>query len=263
MNGWKKNYIRRFSNRIKRSKPYKSTRKIIRDHGADIFSVLAGIGVIATGVSAYNAGKNAEHESDFKYAESKLGKRYLLRPILFGTGTIGCIGAARYFGLKKEESLLAACAVLASYSGRKKDAEVSELVNEPRSITTSDIEDTGTGDVFFIEDFTGRKFKASWECYEHAKQQLQYRFSVAGFVTLNDFYELLGLQETAAGEVLGWTIDQMIMDPFYVGKDDAIYYDDALTHIGIEEDDGPDDSKIIYYCILPVGSLAGIGPCNY
>ena len=247
----------------------KRFRRFMVDHGADIFSVLAGIGVIATGITAYDAGQNAKNQATESESGENDRKSLLIRPVLCASGTIACIGAARYFGLKKEESLLAASAVLASYISRSNTEGGTEC--NTSNVSTSDdkqvlrrtertVEDTGTGDIIFIEDFTGRRFKASWEAYEHAKQQLQYKFSIAGFVCLNDFYELLGLSETAAGEVLGWTVDQMIMDPYYVGGD--MYYEDALTQLCIEEDDGPDDSKIIYYCVLPIGSLAGIGPCN-
>lgn len=249
--------------RILNSRAVRGTKRVLRDHGADIFSVLAGIGVIATGVTAYHAGQNAQNQETESDNRETDGQNVLVKPVLCATGTIACIGAARYFGLKKEESLLAACSALAVYARRKEQTSNRESKEEPderASCIRTVIEDTGTGDVIFIEDFTGRRFKASWECYEYAKRKLQENFSVAQCVTLNDFYGLLNLSETSAGEVLGWTIDQMIMDPFYDGKN--MLYEDALTQICIEEDTDEDGNVIIYYCVLPIGSLAGIGPCN-
>lgn len=252
--------------RVLNSRAVRGTKRVLRDHGADIFSILAGIGVIATGVTAYNAGRNAEigESSD---SEGMRKVHDLLVPISLGTATIGCIYGARHYGKLKEESLLAACSALASYCAKQRGSgqnDVASAKSDSRWDSSSiklDIEDTGTGDVIFIEDFTGRRFKASWECYEYAKRKLQENFSVAQCVTLNDFYGLLNLSETSAGEVLGWTIDQMIMDPFYDGKN--VLYEDALTQICIEEDTDEDGNVIIYYCVLPIGSLAGIGPCNY
>lgn len=251
--------------RVLNSRAVRGTKKVLKDHGADIFSVFAGIGVIATGVTAYNAGRAEESQSDFiaDESEQQSSKNNLLKPLFFATGTIACIGAARYFGLKKEESLLAACSALALYA-RRKDQISNRVCEEDASIqvdTGTDIEDTGTGDVIFIEDFTGRRFKASWDVYEYAKRKLQENFSIAQCVTLNDFYALLNISETSAGEALGWTIDQMILDPFYDGK--SMLYEDALTRICIKEDTDEDGNVIIYYCVLPIGSLAGIGPCNY
>lgn len=260
------NYIRRALN----SGAVRGAKKVLRDHGADIFSVLAGIGVIATGVSAYELGKaRAEILDDSE--RSSLSKKSTIAAtttIAFGAGTIGCIYGARHYGKLKEESLLAACTVLASYSARKRGSEQTDVASgksdnrrNSGSNGLTDIEDTGTGDVIFIEEFTGRKFKASWDCYEYAKRKLQEDFSIAQCITLNDFYALLGLSETSAGEVLGWTVDQMIMDPYYAGPD--MYYEDALTQLCIEEDTDADGNVIIYYCVLPIGSLAGVGPCNY
>ena len=200
--------------RILNSRTVRGTKKVLKNHGADIFSVLAGIGVIATGVTAYHAGQNAQNQETESDSGETDGQNVLVKPVLCATGTIACIGAARYFGLKKEESLLAACSALALYTKRKEsssDREVEPGSNNIGRFETRDVEDTGTGDIIFIEDFTGRRFKASWECYEYAKRKLQENFSIAQCVTLNDFYGLLNLSETSAGEVLGWTIDQMIM----------------------------------------------------
>lgn len=248
--------------RVLNSRAVRGTKKVLRDHGADIFSVLAGIGVIATGVTAFNAGRN-EQSGESDDGEGMRKVHDLLVPVSLGTATIGCIYGARHYGKLKEESLLAACSALAVYAKRKDQTSNKESEEDAsiRADSSIDIEDTGTGDVTFIEDFTGRRFKASWDCYEYAKRKLQENFSVAQCVTLNDFYGLLNLSETSAGEVLGWTIDQMIMDPFYDGKN--MLYEDALTQICIEEDTDEDGNVIIYYCVLPIGSLAGIGPCNY
>ena len=241
------------------------TNQLLRDHGADIFSVLAGIGVIATGVSAYNAGRNAE-SGNSDNGKGMWKAHNLFVPVSFGSGTIGCIYAARKFGKLKEESLLAACSVLALYAKRKEqisgaESEIREPVGGLRHFDASNIESTDTGDILFIEDFTGRKFRTTWAAYEDAKRKLQEQFSISQSVVLNDFYELLGLEKTNAGEILGWTIDQMILDRFYDGE--TIPYEDALTQLCIEEDTDDDGNVVIYYCILPIGGLAGVGPCNY
>lgn len=240
----------------------------IKNHGATILSICAGFGVVATGVSAYHAGQNAkDKECSEDDTVSEQSWKDVVVPVSFGAATIGCIAGSRYLGRRTEKELLAASAVLASYCAKQRGSgqnDVASGKSDSRgdsSSVKSDIEDTGTGDVIFIEDFTGRRFKASWECYEYAKRKLQENFTVAQCVTLNEFYGLLNLSETSAGEVLGWTIDQMIMDPFYDGEN--MLYEDALTQICIEEDTDEDGNVIIYYCVLPIGSLAGIGPCNY
>lgn len=242
---------------------FKGTKKILRDHGADIFSVLSGIGVIATGVTAFNAGRNTisqKNESD-----QQSSRRYLLKPVLFGAGTIGCIYGARHYGKLKEESLLAACSTLALYARRKEQIVNSEAAEDIHALsidTGTSIEDTGTGEIIFIETFTDRRFKASIEVVEYALSKLQETFSICGYVSLNDFYSLLGIEETASGEILGWTADQMVLDPDYK-PGNFFEYREALTELAIHLSKVDDNTYELHYNILPVGSLAGIGPCNY
>ena len=188
-----------------------TSARFIKRHGADIFAVLAGIGVVATGVSAYSAGKEMAGLQELRESEDpdiredgddedrRSNAKVLARPVLFGVGTIGAIAASRYFGYKREESLLAASSVLALYArGQNRSDEV-------RHSGPSDIEDTGTGDIIFTETFTGRRFKASMELYEHAMTVLQDHFSICGIAQLNELYELMTVEETCAGEILAWT----------------------------------------------------------
>lgn len=249
----------------------KGTKRFLTNHGEDIFSVLAGIGVIATGISSYELGKTRAEILDDSERRS-ISKRSTIaaaKAIGFGAGTIGCIYGARHYGKLREKSLLAACSVLASYCVRQRGIREDDVASGQSDIgwdsssikMTSAIESTDTDDIIFIEDFTGRKFRTTWAAYEDAKRKLQEQFSISQCVVLNDFYELLGLEKTNAGEILGWTIDQMILGQLYDGE--TIPYEDALTQLCIEEDTDDDGNVVIYYCILPIGGLAGVGPCNY
>lgn len=263
--------------RVFNSRAVKGTKRFFTNHGADIFAILAGIGVFATGVSAFSAGKKIGSQKELRGTEdasSETGQedngeresdaKLLVPPVVFGTITVGSIAASRVLGRKREESLLAAGAALTAYYSRKCKLEEKgmgrgEGCRLPRN--ASNIESTGTEDILFIEDFTGRKFRTTWAEYEDAKRKLQEQFSISQCVVLNDFYELLGLEKTNAGEILGWTIDQMILGRLYDGE--TIPYEDALTQLCIEEDTDDDGNVVIYYCILPIGGLAGVGPCNY
>lgn len=256
--------------KIRRHRTHRSTKRIIRGHEADILAITAGIGVITTGVLAYNAGKKSAmlDISELSTKERIYAYLRILAPTMVASAaTIGAIGTSRYFGRKREKDLLEVCALLSSYINRgesieKKDARRGERSRVQRDIDLSDVEDTGTGDIIFIETFTGRKIKASMEVYEYATRKLQENFSICGIAPLNELYALMSAEETAAGEVLAWTIDQMVLDPYYEPGDDFAY-DDALTKLAIQLHKVSDKIYEIHYNILPIGSLAGIGPCNY
>lgn len=264
--------------RVLNSRAVKGTKRFLTNHGADIFSVLAGIGVIATGISAYQAGNNTEHRTD-NTSETKCEKMGNLRvPLLCGTGTIASIYAARKFGKLKEESLLAACSVLALYARRKdsiSDTEIEtdgQLDGNSRNDTdhvidgkvspiNETIEDTGYGDIIFTEDLTGRRFKSSLESVYSAIDLLQNEFERHNFVPLNSFYTYLGIQPTAAGDILGWSVNQSILDP-YLDEVDYADMKDALTDLGIFVKDYPVIGWVIHYPVMPLAGIPGVGPCN-
>ena len=250
---------------------HRTSKRAIRGHEADLFSIAAGVGVVTTGVLAYNAGKTIAMQdfSDYSTKERIYEILRVLAPTMaVSAATIGCIGTSRLIGRKREKGLLETCAILSAYISRKdeldeKDSRGGKRSRVQRSSVNDDVEDTGTGDIIFTETFTGRKIKASMQLYEQAIQILQEHFSICGVVQLNEFYELMEVEETAAGEVLAWTSDQMVLDPDYIPGEDYFCYDEALTDLAIQlHKVGPKEYEI-HYNILPIGSLAGIGPCNY
>lgn len=249
--------------RVLKSRTFQGTKRFLTNHGADIFSVLAGIGVIATGISAYQAGNNTEHRTD-NTSETKCEKMGNLRvPLLCGTGTIASIYAARKFGKLKEESLLAACSALALYAGRKEQIGNSETeMYDSRDLNATNIETTGYGDIIFTEDLTGRRFKSSLESVYSAIDLLQDEFKRHNFVPLNSFYAYLGIQPTSAGDILGWSVNQSILDP-YLDEVDYADMKDALTDLGIFVKDYPVIGWVIHYPVMPIGGLPGVGPCNF
>ena len=249
----------------------RSAKRAIRGHEADLLSIIAGVGVVSTGVLAYNAGKTITMQdfSDLSTEERIVSCLRILAPTMaVSAATIGCISASRLIGRKREKGLLETCALLsACISGNErleeKDTRGGNRSGLRRSSVNNDIEDTGTGDIIFTETFTGRKIKASMELYNHAMTVLQDHFSICGVVQLNELYELMTVEETCAGEILAWTSDQMVLDPDYIPGEESFCYDEALTKLAIQlHKVGPKEYEI-HYNILPVGSLAGIGPCNY
>lgn len=244
-----------------------AANRMLKTYGADIFAIAAGIGVFATSVCSYYGGKASVLQNDEEPGSAEWFKTQckILAPTMFATGiTIACIGGSRHYGRLREKRLSEACAVLGAYIASRSDSRGKETNGNRRRNGEHDqvVEDTGTGDIIFVETFTGRRFKASLEVYEYAIRKLQDNFSICGFATLNDFYALLGIDETMSGEVLAWTSDQMVLDPYYEPGDDFIY-DEALTELAIQLRKIGENEYEIHYNVLPIGSLAGIGPCNY
>lgn len=255
-----------------------SAERFIKRYGADICAVLAGGFTVAAGVSAFTAGKKIGSKEALRRAEDthtetglqdnstgESNAKLLVQPVVFGTIAVGSIALSRILGRKREESLLAAGAAMAAYYSRRGhsiDNETSRELRRSTDTDASDIEDTGRGDMIFVEDFTGRRFKSDMENVLYAIRQLQEDFSIANCATLNDFYELLGIHSTAAGDVLGWSVNQTILDP-YLNEEDYDDMTNALCDLCITIKYWEGVGHVIHYPVMPIGGLAGCGPANY
>ena len=62
-------------------------------------------------------------------------------------------------------------------------------------------------DTLFYEEFTGRYFYSTDLAVKSAEYELNRLFACKGYASLNDFYSLLGLPNTAMGYDTGWNID--------------------------------------------------------
>ena len=253
-----------------------SAERFIKRYGADICAVLAGGFTVAAGVSAFTAGKKigskeALRRTEDAHTEAGLednstgesNAKLLVQPVVFGTIAVGSIALSRVLGRKREESLLAAGAAMAAYYSRRcKLEEKNTRDREGCRVPRTDIEDTGRGEMIFIEDFTGRRFKSNMEDVLYAIEQLQELFSIGNCVTLNEFYGLLGIHTTMAGDVLGWSVNQTILDP-YLDEEDYEDMSNALLDLNITIKYWEGVGHVIHYPVMPVGGLAGVGPCNY
>lgn len=63
------------------------------------------------------------------------------------------------------------------------------------------------GDVLCLETYTGRTFISTAEKIHRAENDANRQCLHDGFITANDFFSLLGLPYTDAGEVVGWNND--------------------------------------------------------
>lgn len=210
-------------------------KKIVDKHGAVVLSIVATAGVIATGVAAAKASpvameKLRELEEENEHVDS-LEKVKAVAPIYgptiaFGAGTIGCIAGITLLDRKHQATVMGAYALLSkSYNQyRDKVKEVlgidsykkvnEEIVKEKikdkklEKVPTQQIEEMGGNDIcVFYEPAYNRMFERSFIEVLDAEYQLNRSLTLNGFVSLADFYDLLGLERTQESEALGWNQD--------------------------------------------------------
>ncbi|MEY8515366.1 DUF6353 family protein [Lachnospiraceae bacterium 29-84] len=192
-----------------------------------ILTYLSAVGVAVTAAMAVKASPKAIHLID-EMADKKersltrLEIAYAVLPayvpaIAVGLSTVACMFGANILNKRQQASLASAYAVLCNYhkeyrrklvelSGEETDIEIRNAIvrgqcnYHPVGIDVPDEKS------IFYEEISGE----SITCYEKeimdAEYHLNRNFVLRGYVSLNEFYGLLGLPKTDYGESVGWSM---------------------------------------------------------
>ena len=106
--------------------------------------------------------------------------------------------------------------------GEKKEQVVKEKIAENRlkedPISKKEVILTGKGSTLCYESLSGRYFESDMESIKHAVNVLNAQMLDDMYVSLNDFYDLIGLSYTDMGEKLGWSIDDGLVETSFSAK---------------------------------------------
>ena len=100
--------------------------------------------------------------------------------------------------------------------GEKKERAIKDKVAEDRiaknPVSKSDVIITQKGETLCLDYHSGRYFKSDIDCIKRAVNELNRRMVLDMYVSLNDFYDELGLEHTHMGDDLGWTFDDGLVE---------------------------------------------------
>ncbi|NCE64142.1 hypothetical protein D1159_05955 [Pseudoflavonifractor sp. 524-17] len=211
-----------------------------------ILTCVGAIGVVATAVLAVKATPKAlemaradsrkNHDGD-PYAATKLEmvkscwKCYVPAAIT-GTVTVVCIFSANTLNRKQQASLASAYALVShQYNDYKRKVKelygakahkkivesfVAEKVDKDHIISAQGImgnsslafEDAVEEERLFYDSFSGRYFTSTISKVLQAEYHLNRNFVLnGGEIPLNHFYDLLGIDDIAEGDAIGWAIN--------------------------------------------------------
>ena len=145
-----------------------------------------------------------------------------------GLLTIGCIISANRVNLKRNAALLSLYglseAALKEYQkkvietiGDKKERIVRDEIHKDR-ITQNPVNDkevilTGSGDSLCYDALSGRYFKSDIEKIRQGLNKVSRDLMSEHFITLNQVYDELNMKSTKMGEIIGWHIDDGLIEP--------------------------------------------------
>lgn len=203
-----------------------------------ILSVLTAGSVLATAVLSSKAALKAERllaEAAEKKGE-KLSKTETIRtaaPVYIPTVTVGVAAIALVFGAntlnKRQQIALAGAYTLArdrfvKYRDKVKDIYGEEVhrrivdelaveqcretsIEAPGLASNSCLDFHGDEELYIFHDsFSDRNFESTFSRVLQAEYHLNRNFTLGGSVSLNDYFDFLGLARTDYGDVVGWSM---------------------------------------------------------
>lgn len=206
-----------------------------------ILTGLSIAGVVTTAIAAYKASPKA-HEIMEKYREDmklvdkndKEAKREVIKEtvkdmtlvmapsVIMGATTTACIIGGHKVNAKKIAVLSAAYNLadgrLKDYqekifetAGEQKLQKVREAIAKDHLEKAPENTDIvpAEGYVLCMDSYTRRYFQSSAQMIGKAINELSYDCMGDMYVTLNDFYDKIGLERTPIGESFGWNVDDL------------------------------------------------------
>ena len=217
-----------FANTPTKERTYMNVQRFVKRNASTILSVLGVAGVIATTVTAVKATpkamefvKKAEKEKGEKLSKwekvNAAGVAYI-PTALVGTATVACILGANLVSRRQQATLMSAYALLdRSYKDYKNKANELYGDGAGKQILEGIAKDKYTGykssgddgKELFYDFYSGRYFESTKEHVMWAQYEVNRSLFVNYAVGLNEYYDLLGLEEKPEYEMLGWSCGQM------------------------------------------------------
>ena len=214
------------------TKAVKSIKGVLERHAPEILTGIGVTGMVTTTILAVKATPKAcllindrkdELEVE-KLSATELVKTtwkcYIPAAVTCGA-SIACLVGASSVNFKRNTVLATAYklseAALSEYKdavietiGEKKEQSVRDKVSEERlkknPVSKSEIIVTGNGTTLCYDPVGNSYFKSNIQQIESAKNKLNARMLSENYVSLNDFYDELGIGPTKLGDDLGWDI---------------------------------------------------------
>lgn len=215
-----------------------STRQFVSKRSPEILTGIGIAGMISTAVLAVKATPKAMELIEEKKREEWLDKLspveivkvawkpYIPAIVTCVTSTACLIGASSV-SAKRNAALATAYKLsetaLTEYRekvietiGEKKELTIRDKVAEERvkknPVSKNEVIITGNGKTLCFDPISGRYFMCSIETIKRAENTLnkQMLHDISGYVSLNEFYDEIGLDHTSVGDDLGWNTDQII-----------------------------------------------------
>lgn len=215
----------------------KQTLRKLKKASPAILAVASGIGVVATAVLSAKSTAKAipiineydNEERDHKKTVSTVkdvAKCYIPTAIV-SAATISSIAGAHIINKHQKKELMGAYMALGTAFANYKSQVKKEYGAEAEEQIQKNAEEIGEAEknnsdlITFTDCFKGETFEATLADVIAAEYDMNLKLQQEGYITVNDFYAVLGQEPMNGGDEVGWswyTLDEdfgFIWLPFY------------------------------------------------
>lgn len=100
--------------------------------------------------------------------------------------------------------------------GEKKEQGVRDAIAKDRidghPLKSNEVIITGKGETLCYDSISGRYFKSDIDKIKKAVNELNREMLSEMYISLNDFYYAIGLNNSSIGDLLGWNIDEGLLE---------------------------------------------------
>lgn len=225
-------------NKAKLSKTLKNVQTRLSKHSPEILTGLGIAGMLSTTVLAVRATPKALKMVDEKKKELdtdsltpletvKAAWKPYIPAVVTGTVATACLIGANSVNAKRNAALATAYTLsetaLSEYKakvietvGEKKEKVIREKVNQERidknPASKNSVIVVGDNGTLCYDHHSGRYFMSDIEKIRKAENTINKELISNMYVSLNDFYDEIGLERTRGGDDLGWNIDNGLVE---------------------------------------------------
>lgn len=233
------------------SKIITNVRACLTKHSPEILTGIGIAGMIGTTILAVKATPKAmkliEEAEEDKFLENnpeavvverepltvvetvKAAWKPYIPAIVTGTAAVGCLVGGNSIHARRNAALATAyqlsTTALKEYKakvvetiGERKERVIHDKLAEDKVKETSfkqnEVIFTGKGETLCLDMQSGRVFKCDRNKIETARNELNHRMNIGMemYISLNEFYDEIGLPRIPMGDQLGWRVDRGMID---------------------------------------------------
>ena len=208
------------------------TEGFLKKNAATILTCVGATGVVVTAVATAKAtpkalmllenAKEEKGEDLTKFEKVKIAGPAYIPAAMAGAATISCIFGANYLNKREQAGLVAAYTALDN-SYKEYKEKIEELYGEEaekevrHEIAKDKYEENKPGNkldakqsnsdvLLFFDEWSNRYFWRTMEEVREAEYHFNRNFVLREYADLNEFYAFLGLDPTAFGAEVGWSM---------------------------------------------------------